>query len=347
MRRDAEIKARAGALLETSIRSGLFSGAALAMTSPDSTTVLYAGAHSFSDGDRAIGKSSLFDLASVTKVVVTSTAILQLVERRVIDLDQHVADVLPSYRTPRKRYITIADLLCHMAGFNGRAPLYRTIKDKDQLLEAFLTQEPAYVNGSRRIYDDVSYVSLGRIVEEVTNQALDKYGAQHIFEPADMRNTKYCPQDDEAARCVSTEVDPARGGLLRGVVHDENAYYLGGVTGHAGLFSTAEDLAAFCRQIFFGGSLLEEPSVDLMLRPRWQDATGSYAIGWDLSRPSYMGDLAGNGSFGHTGFTGTSIVGSMALQKVVVLLTNFVHPGRKDRGLINDVRARIVEAAFC
>ena len=161
----------------------------------------------------------------------------------------------------------------------------------------------------------------------------------------------FVPPTSLLERIVPTEVDPARGGLLRGVVHDETAYKLGGVAGHAGMFSTARDLGRFARAIMghakgaFGG-VLSSASVQLMWSRQWQDSEGEYGLGWDRLRPSYMNGIDDRDAVGHTGFTGVSLVISPRRDLAMILLSNRVHPVRSDRSQIGLARRRFVEAAM-
>lgn len=334
-------------VLEQGVQSSLFSAAASAVVTPTSVDRAFVGRRSFEPDAVAIGPESMFDLASLTKVVATAPAVMHLVESGTIALDQPVADLIEEFARPSKRKITIDALLCHMAGFGGPTPLYQTCKDSLILTRQFLEVEPVFEAGARRVYDDVSYVVLGILVERVTGMSLADFCHKHVFVPAAMQSTMFGPLAAKSARSVPTEVDPERG-LLQGVVHDENAYYLGEAAGHAGLFSTLDDLAKFCgAALLFGNDkLLEKTTWNLMRSTRWRDESGKYLLTWDGLRPSYMGRIADADAFGHTGFTGTSIVLSPRKRRAIILLTNFVHPKRKPRCLIDRVRRRVAEIAL-
>jgi CubicO group peptidase (beta-lactamase class C family) len=197
----------------------------------------------------------------------------------------------------------------------------------------------------------LGYILLGLIVESVTGVALDKYCENEIFAPLEMSETMFVPDKTLLGRIVPTEVDAGRGGLLRGIVHDETAYKMGGVAGHAGIFTTARDLARFARAMLGHergalAGVLSSASVRLMWSRRWQDAQGEYGLGWDRLRPIYMNGIDDSEAVGHTGFTGVSLVISPRRDLAMILLSNRVHPVRSDRSQINLARCRLVEAAM-
>jgi CubicO group peptidase (beta-lactamase class C family) len=180
---------------------------------------------------------------------------------------------------------------------------------------------------------------------------LDKYCESEIFEPLKMNETMFVPCTTLLGRIVPTEIDAERGGLLRGVVHDERAYLMGGVAGHAGIFTTARDLGRFCRLMMGHDTsarvgVLASASVQLMWSRQWQDSEGEYGLGWDRLRPSYMNGIDDRDAVGHTGFTGVSLVISPRRGLAMILLSNRVHPVRSDRSQIGLARRRFVEAVM-
>lgn len=340
-------------MLRDAVDARTFPGAVAALIARADEAVIPFGFETYEPDARAIAADAMFDIASLTKVVATTTAIMQLVERGRLSLSDPACTVLPRLDTPPKNQITIAHLLAHTAGFPGGEPLlpYRT---RDAILEAIWSMDLVYAPGTDRVYDDVGFILLGLIVEAVTGTTLDRYCEAEIFAPLGMDETTFAPPAARADRIVPTEIDPARGGLLRGIVHDERAANLGGVAGHAGLFSTARDLGRFARAVLGhggGGSdrVLSRASVRLMAQRQWQDDDGEYGLGWDRLRPRYMDGLDDADALGHTGFTGTSLVISPRRDLAMILLTNRVHPTRSDPAGITLARRRFVEAAlrFC
>jgi CubicO group peptidase (beta-lactamase class C family) len=293
---------------------------------------------------------SIFDVASLTKVVATATAVMQLVERKQFSLHDPARHFLPQLNREPKDRITIAQLLAHTAGFPGGEPL-RHCKSRDEILETIFSVQLLYPPGTNRVYDDLGYILLGLIVELMTGLTLDKYCEKNIFEPLNMSETMFVPHTRFLRRIVPTEIHEGRGGLLHDIVHDERAYIMGGVAGHAGMFTTARDLGRFCRSMMLydngaPAGTLSSTSVKLMWSRQWQDSDGEYGLGWDRVRPSYMNGIDDSDAVGHTGFTGVSLVISPRRELAMILLSNCVHPVRSDRSLIGQARRRFVEAVL-
>jgi CubicO group peptidase (beta-lactamase class C family) len=218
-------------------------------------------------------------------------------------------------------------------------------------VEAICSIDLCYRPGANRIYDDLGYILLGRIVEIVSRLTLDQYCKNEIFGPLGMSETMFTPPQALLEHIVPTEIDMKRGGLLRGVVHDERAYLMGGIAGHAGIFTTARDLGTFARSMMghdksTRAAILSRASVQLMWSRHWQDRDGEYGIGWDRLRPSYMDGIDDPDAVGHTGFTGVSLVISPRRDLAVILLSNRVHPVRSERTQIGLARRRLVEAVM-
>jgi len=276
---------------------------------------------------------------------------MQLVERSQLSLHDLACKFFPQLRRTPKDRITILELLAHIAGFPGGEPLSRNLKSRDEILEAICSIDLLYPPGTGRVYDDLGYVLLGLIVESISGVTLDKYCENEIFGPLEMSETMFVPHKTFLGRIVPTEIDPARGGLLRGVVHDERAYTMGGVAGHAGIFTTVHDLGKFARSMMGReknglAGILSRATVQLMWSRQWQDSEGEYGLGWDRLRPAYMNGIDDCDAVGHTGFTGVSLVISPQRHLAIILLSNRVHPVRSDRSLINLARRRVVEAVM-
>lgn len=264
-----------------------------------------------------------FDLASLTKLF-TSVAAVQQIERRTLGIDARVGAYLPDFTAAARHGITVRQLLTHTSGLRPELPLYDCADDAERL--ALLRAErPVGVPGTY-CYSDLNMLLLQHVLERITGRALDVLVRDGITRPLGMTATGFGPCPSAAA--TEDQRRPwakADRGMLRGEVHDENAWALGGVTGHAGLFSTAGDLAVFCRTLLAGGSygparILGPDYVDLLFTPP--------GLGFALDQPWFMGELAGRGAAGHTGFTGTSLVLDRVTDTYVILLANTVHPRR-------------------
>ncbi|MEO6865056.1 MAG: serine hydrolase domain-containing protein [Gemmatimonadaceae bacterium] len=287
----------------------------------------------YSDTAPAVDEHTRFDLASLTKVIATTTAAMMLAEQGKLDINRTVASYLPAFNAPDKQAITVRMLITHRGGLEAFAPLWRTLKGRDQYLSAINSRPLAYVPGTKSIYSDWDYVLMGLIVERISGETLDSFTAQHIFGPLGMSETGFRPDTVAKRHIAPTEIDSARG-LVWGSVHDENADAIGGVAGHAGLFSTAHDLAIFARMMLNGGSVGSVRILAPTTIARWtaaQDAGSSRALGWDTPAPhSSAGRFFSPRSYGHTGFTGTSIWTDPERGVWVVLLTNRVYPTRNN-----------------
>ncbi|BAS28297.1 exo-beta-N-acetylmuramidase NamZ domain-containing protein [Limnochorda pilosa] len=293
-------------------------------------------------------RNSVFDLASLTKLF-TATAVMQLVERGKVDLDAPVATYLPTFGSRGKEEVTVRQLLTHTSGLPAWAPFYKDQPDPEarirSLLEAGLESDP----GTKYVYSDLGFVTLGLLVEAASGQPLDRYVAEHIAEPLGLRQTRYNPPSEWRPWIAATEAQPWTGRpMIWGEVHDENAWSLSGVSGHAGLFSSARDLAVFLQTLLNGGTyagrrILQPATVEEMLRDQLGSELGPHGLGWELSEPWYMGAFADTGgAFGHTGYTGTSVVADRSTGTLVIVLTNRVHPTREN-GSINPWRRGVAD----
>ena len=290
---------------------------------------------------------TLFDLASLTKVVATTTAVMQLVEQGKLALDTPAARYWPAFGENGKEAITVRELLTHYSGLapdlNPRTP-WRGYRGA---LGAIIAEKPVAAPGSRYLYSDINFEALGAIVQRVSGESLDVYCAKHIFGPLGMLQTTFRPPAWERYRIAPTEY---LGGKLRwGKVHDPTAYRMGGVSGHAGLFSTAGDLAIFAQMLLNGGALhdiriLDRRSVGQMTVP--QSPPGKVrlrGLGWDLAAPfaPNRDDLLPVGAYDHTGFTGTLLWIDPVSRTYVIILTNRVYPFGK--GNAGPLRKAVVQ----
>ena len=299
---------------------------------------------------------TLFDLASLTKVVATTTAVMQLVEQGKMRLEQPVADYWPEFKANGKQEITIRELMTHYSGFRPDLDLMPQWSGYETAMKMIVAESPIVPPGTRFIYSDINYETLGELVRRVSGEPLDIYCSRHIFGPLSMRDTMFKPPASLRDRIAPTQYhEAATGKILWGEVHDPTARNMGGVAGHAGLFSTAADLSVFAQMLLDGGTwmgarILSPQSVDKMTTA--ETPFGKMAVrglGWDIDSPfsSNRGDLFPVGSFGHTGFTGTSIWIDPFSQTYVILLTNAVHPAGE--GNVIALRAQVsnvVAAAY-
>jgi CubicO group peptidase (beta-lactamase class C family) len=276
---------------------------------------------------------TIYDLASLTKLFTTVLA-LRLVDHGELDLARPVSWYLPAFSG--KPQATVAMLLTHTAGLPGDMDL-KPLPDRDSRIAAVLAAPPLSAPGTRFRYSDLGFITLGVLVERLAGARLDDLVAAQITGPLGMRDTGFAPLTAAWTRVAATEYMPWTGrGVVRGQVHDEAAWTLGGVAGHAGLFGTALDVAILGQMLANGGEyagvrLLRERTVTRMLA-NWNGALGSagaHGLGVALDQPQYMGALAGPQTFGHTGFTGTSLVVEPNRGAIAVLLTNRVHPDRR------------------
>ncbi|HUF47291.1 MAG TPA: exo-beta-N-acetylmuramidase NamZ domain-containing protein [Vicinamibacterales bacterium] len=302
---------------------------------------------------------TIFDLASLTKVVATTTAVMMLVEDGRLRLSDRVADRVPGFERHGKGRITIRDLLTHMSGLRPDVDLDEPWVGYDEAIALAIDEVPADPPGRRFVYSDIGFFVLADIVSRLEGRPFDVVARERIFEPAGMRETMFRPPASLAGRIAPTQVCTEYGWpcdgpdmrMLRGVVHDPTARRMQGVAGHAGLFSTADDLARFARLLLGGGAidgtrLLSPLAVARMTSPSTPEGEPAVrGLGWDLDSAfsSNRGELLPLGSFGHTGFTGTSIWIDPATGLFVVFLSNRVHPDGK--GDVTALRARVATLA--
>lgn len=296
----------------------------------------------------AMSTGTIFDLASISKLFTTLLTIRQ-VERGRVELRSPVGDYLEEYDRDAVRGVTVEQLLTHTSGLPWWMPLWRDHPDPRSRLAAALAADPDTAPGSTYCYSDINLIVLGELLMRVAGRDLAALLTTEIAEPLGLADTGYRPAPALRARIAATEDErDASRGMVHGEVHDENAWSLGGVAGHAGVFATAADLVRLGRCLLGGGSLegrriLQPDSVEAMMTDATARLGVHHGLGFEIDQPSFMGGLAGPHTVGHTGFTGTSLVIDYDRRLIVVLLTNRVHPSR-DRGSIHPVRAAIGDA---
>ena len=312
-------------------------------------------------GNRALRPSvepmtldTIFDLASLTKVVATTTAVMQLVEDGQLRLADRVSMYIPGFERYGKDRITIRHLLTHTSGLRPDLELEVPFDGKDEAIRRAVEEVPTTAPGERFIYSDINFFLLGSIVERISGETLAAFTARRIFVPLGMHDTTFLPPASLAPRVAPTEAcqplawpcSTAGAPMLRGVVHDPTARRMGGYAGHAGLFSTGDDLAIFVRMLLAGGTwngtrILSPLTVAAMTRSAADVGGARRGLGWDLDSAysSNRGELLPVGSFGHTGFTGTSIWADPLTGVWVIFLSNRVHPD--GHGDVGALRARV------
>ena len=291
---------------------------------------------------------TVFDLASLTKCIVTTTAMMQLIQEGRVRLNDPIATYLPEFVQNGKADITVRELLNHFSSLAPDLDLKQSWQGRDAAYSMVMQQAPEYPPGSRFVYSDINFETLGFLVEKVTGKPLNEYARASIFAPLHMKNTGFLPPDEWTKRIAPTQYDE-HGVMLRGTVHDLTARRMGGVAGHAGLFSTADDLSRFAQALLSGHKLLSRPMIEKMSTPQQPAVASSLrGLGWDIDSlfASNRGDLLPVGSFGHTGFTGTSLWIDPVTDTYIIILTNAVHPngGKSVVSLRSRIATAVVES---
>ncbi len=346
--------------IEAAIARGELPGAVVLVGRGDQ--VLYHaafGRRAVAPVSEAMTEDTIFDIASLTKVVATTTSVMQLVEQGRVRLADPVDWYIPGFGRYGKAGITIRHLMTHTSGLRPDLELEVEFSGEAEAIRRAIEEVPLARPDERFTYSDINYFLLGDVVERVTGSRLDQYAAAHIFGPLGMRDTMFLPPERLRPRIAPTERCTALGWpcgrpdlpFLRGVVHDPTARRMGGVAGHAGVFSTAADLSRFCRMLLAGGRLdgvtiLSPASIARMTSPSTPAGLGAVrGLGWDIdsSYSANRGDLFPIGSFGHTGFTGTSLWLDPSSGGYVIFLSNRVHPDGK--GDVTPLRGKVATIA--
>lgn len=335
-----------------------FPGAVVAVGYRDSVVLLAAVGHYGANDPRPVTPETIYDLASLTKVIGLTTATMMLVDSGTLDLDAPVQRYLPAFQGAHKERVLIRHLLTHSSGLPAWRPLYAETKTREAALALVDTTALLRQPGDTFIYSDLGAITLAQVVESITGQRLDQFLTARLFGPLGMTSTRYLPPSSWRDRIAPTENDTVfRHRLLRGEVHDENAGRLGGVSGHAGLFSTAPDLVRFAQWLLSQRSEsgwmlcgdapcpqnLKKPLVRMFTERQNMPPGSSRALGWDTpSENSSAGTKMGPNAFGHTGFTGTSIWFDPDRDLFIILLTNRVNPTRANTKILQ-VRRRVAD----
>ena len=327
-------------IISQGIRSKAFPGAQVAVIRDGALVYRESfGNLTYDPESLPVTGSTMYDLASLTKVVVTTASIMKLYDEGRCSLDDPIVRFLPQFQGASKQKVTIRDLLTHQSGLPAYRDFYRLSTSPTQALDSLYATPLVAEPGDTTIYSDLGMMLLGKVVESITGKLLDEFFAETFSGPLGMTHTMFAPSESRRGSCAPTEEDHFwRMRLVQGTVHDENAELFGGIAGHAGLFSTASDLAVFMQMILnggtYGGTRFFRESTVIEFTGR-ETRHRVRALGWDAksSKGSSAGSLFSISSFGHTGFTGTSIWCDPERRMAVVLLTNRVHPTRENNGI--------------
>ena len=352
-------QARAGfapvvAYLKSQVDSA-FPGAVIAVGRHDTVLLLSAVGHYAAGDNRPVTAQTIYDMASLTKVIGLTTAMMMLVDSGKIDLDAPIQRYVPAFRGPMKERVTVRHLLTHSSGLPAWRRLFAESSTREEALALVDTTALLRQPGDTFVYSDLGAMTLMQAVEAVTGQRIDSFLDARVFGPLGMTSTRYLPPESWRSRIAPTENDTAfRHRMLHGEVHDENAGRLGGVSGHAGLFSDAPDLARFAQWLLDsrippgrppGGAGAYLPHDLVVEFTRRQDIPpgSSRALGWDTpSENSSAGTKLGPRAFGHTGYTGTSIWIDPDRDLFIILLSNRVNPTRANTKILQ-VRRRVAD----
>ncbi|MFZ3331402.1 MAG: glycoside hydrolase family 3 N-terminal domain-containing protein [Candidatus Acidiferrales bacterium] len=345
-------------LLDSAVAAGAFPGGVLAVGLSDQMVVHPFGNLTRDAKAAPVTASTIYDLASLTKVIVTTASAMMLVQQKRLDLDAPVARYLPEFVAAAKSdpnpawraRITVRVLMLHDSGLPAHRDFYKEAKGYDAVLAKVLAEPLVHEPGTQVEYSDLGFIMLGEIIQRLTGETLEEFAKSHIFAPLGMNDSLYSPPVSLRPRIAPTEYDADfRKRLLRGEVHDENAWAMGGISGNAGLFSTAGDVAAFAQMLLNGGiyahhRLLARPTIQQFTQ-RQTVGDSARTLGWDVPTPpnSSAGHYFSSTSFGHTGFTGTSLWIDPERRLFVVLLTNRVNPTRANEQ-IRQVRPAVHDA---
>lgn len=349
--RDTAVVAPLRAYLDGQVDAGAFPGGVIVVGYRGAVVVAHPFGRYGLDDPRPVSDSTLYDLASLTKVIGLTTATLMLVADGALTLDEPVVGRVPAFAGDGKDRVTVRHLLLHTSGLPAWRPLHLEANDRAEALALVHATPLEAAPGSRYVYSDLGAILLTEVVERASGLPLDSLLALRVTGPLGMTRTRFLPPDAWRSFIAPTEQDPWRGRLLRGEVHDENAARLGGVSGHAGLFASGADLARFAQWLldaWHGRPTVPAVPADLtrQFTARQDDPPGSSrALGWDTpSDSSSAGHCLGARAFGHTGFTGTSLWLDPDRDLFVILLTNRVHPTRENP-TIRQVRPAVADLA--
>ena len=332
-------------IIDSAVKSEIFPGAQVAIIK--NGNLVFSGGfghHTYNSGSPPVTTETIYDIASLTKVLSTVPVSMKLIAQKKIFLDQKIHQFYPQFIGEKKESVTIRHLLTHSSGLEDYIPFYqfKHIQNKEDVLHHILDSKLEFEPGSRSKYSDLGFILLSFIIEKVSGRSIDRLAKSWVFRPFGMNYTQYTPPAEWRKNIAPTELDTLyRQRLIQGEVHDENTHLMGGVSGHAGVFSTAEDIAKYA-QLWVDGGLwkgkrfFKEYQIKAFTAKQNLPEESDFALGWDTPSQkgtSIAGDYFTLGSIGHLGFTGTSLWIDPTQRVIIVLLSNRVHPSRKgDRG---------------
>ncbi len=329
--------------LEDSIERGVFCGCHVYIKDHNEEAYFILGNKSIYPTVEVNDENTIYDLASLTKVTVTTPLVLKLVEKNMISLNQSVHSILPRFQCEE---VTIQHLLTHTSGLPADTKLPLD-SDKLVILDAIYSISKDLEVGKKIVYSDLGFILLGEIIETVTHTSLDKLCQEWLFKPMEMYETTYCPSASLYERCAPTEDSPVLNKVIRGEGHDRKCRMMKGVSGHAGLFSTIYDLSHYVKMLLSGGkykdqTILSSTSIELLYQNKTGNIEGNRGIGFINSDPIPITPYHSKRAIMHTGFTGTSMMVDFDKDLAVVVLSNRIHPSRENT-LILDWRNQFYE----
>ena len=343
-------------ILRDAVKDSVFPGAVAAVVKDG--VLVYRREMGYHDYDKLkkVRDSDVFDLASITKIVSTTTAVMKLIDENKLDLDDEISKYIPEFNADDKRAITVRDMLLHQSGLPPFRIYVDSLKDRENILRAIKNEPLTYETGTKYVYSDLGMILLAEVVSLISRKPIDRYMRDEFYTPMGMYGAYFNPKKVSrwyVNRILPTEFDTVyRHSLVQADVHDERAFYLGGVAGHAGLFATADDLAKYSTMLLFGGTLGSKRylSDEIITEFTSQQSTLSgRGLGFDRRGTSGFttaGQLSSADTFGHLGFTGTSLWIDRGKNMAVILLTNRTYPQRSFGKKISKIRAEVADAAF-
>ena len=329
-------------IINNAISDSIFPGAQLFVSKKNKVLINQSfGTYTYDKKSKLVSNESIYDVASLTKVLSTTPVAMKLVQKKLLSLDFYLSDFYPEFQKGNKKNITVRHLLTHSSGLPAYIEYYKSDKilNKSDIIEDIVNLDLEYLPDEKMVYSDLGMILLADIIEKVSDSDLDKLSNRYFFKPLGMSKTSYNPSDKDLA--VPTEYDDYfRMRLIKGEVHDENAFILGGVSGHAGLFSNATDIGSFAKfflneGIYLGRRYMKKNLIKEFTTKIKNPVESDRALGWDTpsSKGSSAGDYFSNMSYGHLGFTGTSLWIDPEKEIIIVFLTNRVHPSRNKKGI--------------
>ena len=327
-------------IIQSAIKDSAFPGAVVLVSKEGKLIYEKAFGHlTYDDTSATVTINTIYDIASLTKVIATTTAAMICFDKKLVSLDDPVAKYIPEFAQNGKEKVTIKNLLLHNSGLPAFKRFYKNYSSAGEVINDIYKTPLSYEPGSKTVYSDLGFITLAKIVEQVTGKGFDVFCKEEIFIPLQMNSTFFNPSDSLQYKIAPTEYDNYwRNKLVWGKVHDETSALLNGVTGHAGLFSTAEDISNLLQLLLnsgtFNGYQIIKPETVKLFTTRYSEKS-TRALGWDTKseEKSSAGNIFDITSFGHLGFTGTSIWIDPTRKLFVVFLTNRVYPTRENKRL--------------